>query len=132
ARNNMSTVRSLRVARGRNPSQACAGEVIDYKEIVSFMSKKSLRIAVVLFSILGPSSSVALAQKKGAVEESDKHQLELKACGPKEKEVMFKAGTDKNTHSTPGPPEGKAIIYVVRPTLLGNKVQTKLALDGDW
>jgi hypothetical protein len=26
----------------------------------------------------------------------------------------------------------KAIIYVIRPSLMGNKIQTKLAVDGEW
>jgi hypothetical protein len=71
-------------------------------------------------------------QKKGDADETADKQLDLNACGPREKEVMYVAGTDKSTHPTPEPPEGKAMIYVLRPTILGNKVQTKLAVDGEW
>jgi uncharacterized protein DUF2846 len=63
--------------------------------------------------------------------EGDK-ALELKACGPQEKEVNYSADTDKKTHPTPAPAAGKAMIYVIRPTMMGNKVQTKLAVDGEW
>ena len=56
--------------------------------------------------------------------------FEKKACGPKE--VKFKTETDKTTHPTPEPPADKALIYVVRPTKWGNKVQTNLGVDGKW
>jgi hypothetical protein len=58
--------------------------------------------------------------------------LELKACGPKEKEVKYSVDTDKSTHPTPEPPAGKAMVYVLRPSLMGQKIQTKLAVDGEW
>jgi len=59
-------------------------------------------------------------------------QDELKACGPKDKEVKYTADTDKGRHPTPDQPADKALIYVLRPSMIGNKVQTKLAVDGDW
>ena len=65
-------------------------------------------------------------------DEANSKEMELKACGPKEKEVDFKAGTDKSGHPTPDQPTDKALIYVLRPSMMGNKVQTKLAVDGDW
>ena len=54
----------------------------------------------------------------------------LKACGTKE--VNYKATTDKKQHPTPDAPVDKALIYVLRPTMMGNKVQSKLAVDGEW
>jgi hypothetical protein len=56
--------------------------------------------------------------------------LEKKACGLTD--VKFKTDTDKNQHPTPEAPADKAMIYVIRPTMWGNKVQTKLAVDGKW
>lgn len=59
-------------------------------------------------------------------------ERELKACGPKEKEVKYVADTDKKSHPVGDKPVDKALIYVLRSTMLGNKVQTKLAVDGEW
>ncbi len=56
--------------------------------------------------------------------------LEKKSCGATD--VKFKTETDKNQHPTPDAPSDKAMIYVIRPTMWGNKVQTKLAVDGKW
>ncbi|HEX8087406.1 MAG TPA: DUF2846 domain-containing protein [Blastocatellia bacterium] len=56
--------------------------------------------------------------------------MELKACGSRR--AKYSAKTDKQQHPTPEPPPDKAIVYVIRPTLWGNKVQTKLAVDGQW
>lgn len=76
---------------------------------------------------------VALTFMTGALAVAqDKKSLELRACGPKEKEINYVAGTDKSQHPTPDQPSDKALIYVLRPTMLGNKVQTKLAVDGEW
>ena len=63
-------------------------------------------------------------------EKSKKKELELKACG--ESEVNFSAKTDKKQHPRAEPQADKAIVYVIRPTSMGNKVQSKLALDGKW
>ncbi len=66
-------------------------------------------------------------------QETDKAKLaemKLKACGTKT--VKYKADTDKKQHPTPDAPADKALIYVLRPTLIGNKIQSKIAVDGDW
>jgi hypothetical protein len=52
------------------------------------------------------------------------------ACGPASEK--HRAFTDKKSHPTPPPPEGKAILYVVRPTMFGNQYQTKLGINGKW
>ena len=54
----------------------------------------------------------------------------LKACGTKE--VEFKIETDKKNHPTPDAPADKALIYVLRPTMIGFGIQSKLAVDGEW
>ena len=57
-------------------------------------------------------------------------EFEKKACG--DKEVDFKVETDKKQHPTPAAPADKAMVYVIRPTGMGGKIQTKLAVDGKW
>ena len=82
---------------------------------------------IVVFSFLFVLSSSLFAQ------ETDKAKLaemKLKACGTKT--VKYKADTDKKQHPTPDAPADKALIYVLRPTLIGNKIQSKIAVDGDW
>lgn len=76
-------------------------------------------------------------QKKPAQEEPDdklteaeRKEVEMKGCGPKE--TKHSADTDKKTHPVPEPPADKALLFVVRPTMMGNKIQTKLAVDGQW
>ncbi len=79
-----------------------------------------------LFALACAFGTCAFAQQ------TDKKALELKACGPNDKEVNYQADTDKSQHPTPEPPADKAMIYIIRPTMMGNGVQTKLAVDGDW
>ena len=52
-----------------------------------------------------------------------------KACGP---QMGHSVSTDKKQHPTPAAPADQALIYVIRPTMMGNKIQTKLAVDGRW
>jgi Protein of unknown function (DUF2846) len=52
------------------------------------------------------------------------------ACGPDSEK--FKTETDKKSHPEPQVIADKAVLVVVRPTMLGNKVQTKFAVDGKW
>ncbi len=59
-----------------------------------------------------------------------KKELRLKACGTTE--VNYKASTDKVNHPTPEAPTDKALIYVMRPTMIGYKINSKLAVDGEW
>ena len=67
-----------------------------------------------------------------AAQDEPSKELEQKACGPKEKEVKYVADTDKSRHPIPDQPGDKALVYVLRPSMMGNKIQTKLAVDGDW
>jgi len=45
------------------------------------------------------------------------------SCGDKDKEVNYSADTDKSSHPTPAQPADKALVYVLRPSMMGNKVQ---------
>ena len=60
----------------------------------------------------------------------DKNELRLKACGTEK--VNYSAKTDKKNHPTPNAPADKAMIYVLRPTIIGLKINSKLAVDGNW
>lgn len=64
------------------------------------------------------------------IEKASKKELELKACG--ESEINFSTKTDKKQHPKAEAQAGQAIIYVIRHGMMGNKVQTKLAMDGKW
>jgi Protein of unknown function (DUF2846) len=88
--------------------------------------KKSLLAAVALGTVLGVSAAA------GEQDKEESKGSALKACGPSEKEVYYVADTDKKNHPSAEPAADKAIIYVLRPSLMGNKVQTKLAVDGQW
>jgi hypothetical protein len=59
-----------------------------------------------------------------------KKELEDQACGTVE--INFSARTDKDQHPTPDPPTDKAMVYIIRPTMIGMAIQTKLAVDGHW
>ena len=99
--------------------------------------KTRLSAVLVLAGFVWVSGLAALAQEKDkdkqdkdeALTETEK-QIEAKAC-PAENTALD-AKTDKNSHPTPEAPADKAMVYVVRPTMVGNKVQTKLAVDGHW
>jgi len=60
------------------------------------------------------------------------YDLELKACGTKADEVDYEPRTDKGDHPTPEPSADKALVYVLRPTMMGHRFQSKLAVDGGW
>jgi hypothetical protein len=69
-------------------------------------------------------------EPKTASEKERKEEIERKAC-PKV-DIKFSADTDKKSHPTPEPESGKALLYVLRPTMYGNKIQSKLGIDGQW
>jgi hypothetical protein len=59
-----------------------------------------------------------------------KEELRAKACGKTSIDYEWKV--DKTQHPTPEPPADKAMIYVLRTTMLGYKIASKLAVDGEW
>lgn len=69
-------------------------------------------------------------EPKTESEKASRKELELKACGTTE--IKYSAKTDKKQHPVPEPPADKALVFVIRPTMWGNKIQTKLAVDGQW
>ncbi len=74
----------------------------------------------------------ALCQTQQETEQNSSQSDELKACGAGDNEVNYAAETDKKTHPLGVQTADKALIYVLRPTMMGNKIQTKLAVDGEW
>lgn len=93
---------------------------------------RRLLVAIALLSLAFSIAAAADKKQKEGQEPAGDNQMTLKACGSKESEVDFSASTDKTTHPTPEAPDGSAMVYVLRPTMIGNKVQTKLAVDGVW
>jgi len=96
---------------------------------------------LLVLGLLVPSAAVLAAgpaqqkeqdedEPKTEADKAKQKELEAKACGPEN--VKHSARTDKKQHPTPEPPADKALIYVLRPTMSGNKVQTKLGVDGKW
>ena len=63
-------------------------------------------------------------------EKEKKQELRAKACGTES--VNYTARTDKKNHPTPDAPADKALIYILRPTIIGYKINSKLAVDGVW
>jgi hypothetical protein len=63
-------------------------------------------------------------------EKMKKEELEKRACPSVD--VKFKTETDKKSHPLGEAPSDKALVYVVRPTMYGNKIQSKLAVNGTW
>jgi len=104
------------------------------------MTKKTMFRLLVFFLTLSLTTAAAALQddkqKKdqddddGGMDKALKAELEKKGCPAAN--TKHKASTDKKSHPTPEAPADKALIYVVRPTMMGNKVQTKLAVDGRW
>jgi Protein of unknown function (DUF2846) len=88
-------------------------------------------LAALVFCLFAAPMRLAADDKKSS-EDAFSKELELKACGPKDKEVDYNAATDKKQRPVPGQPADKALIYVLRPSMIGNAVQSKLAVDGDW
>jgi len=77
-----------------------------------------------------PDPKKQAGQKQKDEESAAQKELEAKACPAID--VKFDAKTDKTQHPVPTPSSGKAIVFVVRPTMMGNKIQSKLAVDGQW
>lgn len=72
-------------------------------------------------------------EEKEPTSQTDKQKQEaIKAKACPVVNVNFKADTDKTKHPTPEPQEGKALVYVLRSSRMGSKVQTKLGVDGAW
>ena len=102
------------------------------------MKKRAIRYygLVLILCVMALAAPVVFAEDAsdggaaGITAAQTDRDLELKACGTTD--VKFSAKTDKKQHPLAEPQAGMAIVYVLRPTMMGNKVQTKLAMDGNW
>jgi hypothetical protein len=70
-----------------------------------------------------PAATAAPAALAGA-------DLEAKACGPADEK--FPTVTDKTQHPTPAAPADKGLVYIVRPSDSGSRIQTRLGVNGMW
>ena len=75
-------------------------------------------------------SADALQKTETHSEKEKKQELRVKACGTES--VNYTAQTDKKNHPTPEAPADEALIYILRPTIIGYKINSKLAVDGVW
>lgn len=91
-----------------------------------------MRKLITVLVLAATAAMPAFCQKEKEGDADSHAERELKACGPKEKEVKYVADTDKKSHPTSTPTADAALIYIIRSTIMGNKVQTKLAVDGEW
>lgn len=82
------------------------------------------------FGFLALFPSGTSAQEARQKEKNQKQELRAKACGAGS--VDFSAHTDKKQHPMPDAPADKALIYVLRSTMMGFKIHSKLAVDGNW
>jgi hypothetical protein len=87
-----------------------------------------MRIRTLVFTL---ACVVALPVICHAQDEESSKAIELKACGSGS-EVDFSHKTDKGDHTMGVQSPDKALIYIIRDTMLGNAIQTKLAVDGQW
>ena len=63
-------------------------------------------------------------------EETDRQQLRAKACGTGS--ANFSAKTDKKNRPKPEAPAEKALVYVLRSSMMGYTIHSKFAVNGDW
>jgi hypothetical protein len=85
---------------------------------------------LLIFACAIALASGAFGQAPGAQTETDKKALLTKACGTES--VDYDAETKKDQHPTPEVPADKALVYVMRTTIIGFKIHSKLAVDGKW
>lgn len=91
----------------------------------------SFTVDTILAQQTGQKQSANESQNtKTQSEKEKKQELRTKACGTES--VNYTARTDKTQHPTPDAPADKAMIYVMRTTMLGYKIHSKLAVDGEW
>ena len=91
-----------------------------------------MRYQTAIIFIMCGMALPAISQASPDNDQSSSQANELKACGAESKEVNYVTETDKKSHALGLQTAESALIYVLRPTMMGNKIQTKLAVDGEW
>lgn len=87
-------------------------------------------IARIGFSIIFVVATITAQQNDDKLSKEESAELRSKACGTES--VNFSAQTDKKQRPMPDAPTDKALIYVLRPTMIGYKIHSKFAVNGDW
>jgi hypothetical protein len=87
-------------------------------------------VVAVTVAIAATSAAAQTRTQQDTDDEPANQELEGKACGAKESKSAVR--TDKKSHPMPDAPPDMALVYVVRPTMIGHRVQTKLAVNGQW
>lgn len=85
----------------------------------------NFRVFAALIAIVA-LSGLTFGQKN----DDARQELRKKACGTEA--ANFSAETDKNSRPMPAAPDDKALIYVLRSTMFGFKIHSKLAVNGEW
>lgn len=99
------------------------------KMLKCFISWFTISIVISVAGLFGQQASNETISEKDKADNA-RQELRLKACGTES--VNYKVSTDKKQHPTPEPPADRALIYVMRTTILGYKIHSKLAVDGKW
>lgn len=90
-----------------------------------------MKNSLTLFTcVLALAAASTFAQGNNPHTAADSKALIAKACGTTS--VDYDAETRKNEHPTPDVPADKALVYVMRTTIIGYKIHSKLAVDGEW
>lgn len=84
-------------------------------------------VTVLIFMFALPV--IAMAQKDEPQDPVGK-DLELKACGPKDKTPKYSVGVDKSQRPAGTPTADGGLIYVVKSTKLA--LHFNVAVDGEW
>lgn len=113
------------------------------KNLMRHKKLAAILALLMAFSLITPASCLGQEKEKKQkaderaedepktdTEKAKRRELELKACGSKE--MDFSVRTDKKQHPMPESAPDKAVVVVIRPTMMGQKIQTKLAVDGKW
>lgn len=91
--------------------------------------RSSIALAMFVCAIAMP----AFCQKDQPPAPDSAEARELKACGPKDKEVKYAADTDKTSHPLGVQPADKALIYILRQNYKWlRNYPFSLAVDGEW
>ena len=94
------------------------------------MKNLLLIITCVLLFAFGVFAQAPKTEINRPQSEPEMQALARKACGTTS--VDYDAETKKDQHPTPEAPSDKALIYVMRTTIIGYKIHSKLAVDGNW
>ena len=94
------------------------------------MKNLLLLITLIFITASAISAQAPKTEVNRPQSEPEMQALAKKACGTTS--IDYDAETKKDRHPTPEAPPDKALIYVMRTTIIGFKIHSKLAVDGTW